>query len=134
MYRRFSSLRERRCPQCGVLMESRGVTPKVRAEFCPECEGAWFDHGELKELLSGRITERFGKHSLETASPTDMACPDCAEPLLRRDLFLKSGVMINQCRRCSGSFVDNGNRARLKILAIALAAQRPPAGGAAGSA
>jgi hypothetical protein len=45
-----------RCPKCGAQLSERELR-HVKVDACPECNGMWFDAGEL-ELL--RQTERHG--------------------------------------------------------------------------
>ncbi|HEY8504812.1 MAG TPA: RNA 3'-terminal phosphate cyclase [Gemmataceae bacterium] len=43
----------RRCPRCDRAMrEARLLRDDLPVEVCPECEGMWFDQGELQKVLS----------------------------------------------------------------------------------
>ena len=129
MYRQFSSLRKRLCPKCGVDMQNRRLTRSVRADSCPDCAGVWFDHGEIKGLLLGRITERAGRRDMLLADEVEWQCPDCRLPLLARELIRGSGLRVYQCRRCAGSFMENGSVSRLLELLKGLPAAGKATGG-----
>jgi len=43
---------DRRCPRCQVAMETRAfLRPDLEVDECPQCEGIWFDAGELQQAL-----------------------------------------------------------------------------------
>ena len=109
MDRRLPGIRERKCPKCGVAMKERKVARFVIVDVCPKCEGIWFDHGELKEVLHAPITERADPRTLLPANRTTLPCPDCHWPLYRRPFGSRSHVDVHQCIQCAGLFFDNGD-------------------------
>ncbi len=43
---------DRVCPRCNVAVEARDLLqPDLEVDQCPECEGIWFDAGELQRAL-----------------------------------------------------------------------------------
>ena len=47
-----ASKTKRRCPRCHSFMSESGfVNYETQIDFCEECDGLWFDAGELKEAL-----------------------------------------------------------------------------------
>ena len=56
----FNELREINCPNCDVaLMKMLDKTQlNVEYEACPDCRGAFFDAGELKDLSEFTLIER----------------------------------------------------------------------------
>ncbi len=47
-----ASKKKRRCPRCHSHMSESGfVNYETQIDFCEECDGLWFDAGELKEAL-----------------------------------------------------------------------------------
>ena len=108
MLRQFSSGRNRRCPRCGVDMESRQLTREVRVEVCLKCQGMWLDHGRLRSLVSVPISERSNPRDLLRAGPTEDPCPDCDLLLREREFPRGSGIFVAQCRRCAGMFMKKG--------------------------
>ena len=105
MDRRLPGLRERPCPKCGVAMRLQRLPTGTGTYVCPRCRGVWFDHGKLKEALQVRISERANPRALSEADRTKLMCPDCALALFERAFMPPSGVKINQCAQCAGTFV-----------------------------
>ncbi len=118
MYRHLTSARRRVCPRCGAATESRSLAHKVTGDVCRECNGVWLDHGELKKLLRARVSERAHPRILLNADRTDSRCPGCGVQLLRREFTPGSGVVIEQCSRCAGIFLDRRELARLQDFLI----------------
>ena len=109
--------RARTCPDCDVLMVHRQLTQEMAADICPQCEGMWLDHGELKRALHTRISERSNPRAFAKAQRTALRCPDCDEPLLKRRFFPnRSDIIVKQCTKCTGSFLEDGELDRLRDL------------------
>ena len=49
----------RKCPKCGADMRVDKIGD-IEVETCPDCEGIFFDRGELETLLLSREGERRG--------------------------------------------------------------------------
>jgi Zn-finger nucleic acid-binding protein len=81
---------------------------------CPRCHGLWFDHGKLKQALQVRISERANPRALSEANRTKLMCPDCAQALFERAFMPPSGVKINQCAQCAGTFVTGAELAKAR--------------------
>lgn len=44
---------QRSCPRCGVPMQAGPfLDPNLEVDFCPQCEGMWFDDRELERTLN----------------------------------------------------------------------------------
>ena len=114
MDRRLPELRTRLCPKCQVEMVSTRLDPGVTVEVCPKCRGTWLDHGELKELVSKRISERADPRVLLHGQRTGHACPDCERVLFERLFRPDSTIKIHQCTECAGMFVGPGDLRRMK--------------------
>ena len=56
-------------------MEIKKLPPTVTVAICPRCNGIWLDHGELKELLQARITERANPRFLLHGARIAFMCP-----------------------------------------------------------
>ena len=95
-------------------MESTRFDPGVTVEVCPDCRGMWLDHGELKEMVSKRISERTNPRALLGASRTGYICPDCDRPIFGRPFIPNSSIWIHQCSQCAGMFVEAGDLRRMK--------------------
>jgi hypothetical protein len=49
----------KKCPKCGADMQTVTIE-KIEVEKCPQCEGIFFDRGELETLLLKHDTDRRG--------------------------------------------------------------------------
>ena len=107
MDRMFPGLKKRKCPKCGTAMKESKLPSGVEIDRCPECDGIWLDHGELKEILRERISERANPRDMARADRSDRMCPDCERDLFERH-FPGSSVRIDQCIHCAGIFLDGG--------------------------
>lgn len=114
MDRMLPELRTRFCPKCQVEMNSIRLDPGVTVEVCQKCRGMWLDHGELKELVSKRISERADPRALLEADRTGHACPDCKRALFERLFRPESTIKMHQCSQCAGMFVGPGDLRRMK--------------------
>ena len=59
--RRLNVVDKYRCPRCGGRMESR-TDPKqrhIRYETCVDCEGAFFDAGEFRDISQLTVMDFF---------------------------------------------------------------------------
>lgn len=105
------------CPKCRLGMTDQAMARGVKVKLCPQCQGTWLDHGQLKELVGGRVSERPGPRNLLHARRTEFKCPQCGLDLFEREFdagIQKSGVMIEQCNRCAGMFLDYGKLGRIR--------------------
>jgi ribosomal protein L37AE/L43A len=65
----------------------------------------WLDHGELKEILQRRISERANPRDMAAANACERICPECERHLFERHFV---GCEIDQCIHCAGIFLDGG--------------------------
>ena len=57
---KLKDLHYMKCPKCGMdltTIEFQGI----KIDRCPNCNGTWFDAGEVEELMSPKNTGLFGK-------------------------------------------------------------------------
>jgi len=78
----------------------------TEADLCLKCMGMWFEPGELARASGLKISETATGRALADAKRTPYRCPSCAVPLYERELDPGSGIIIDQCPRCSGLFLD----------------------------
>ena len=124
MYRHLSSPGARQCPKCREATQARRLAQEVTVDVCPKCHGMWLNHGDLKVLLHGPVSERAHPRALSGADRTELRCPDCNLWLFRREFTPGSGVMIEQCSRCAGIFLDAGGLGRLQDFLRSLGPKR----------
>lgn len=105
-----------RCPRCTTglaAISARGLL----LDTCPTCKGLWFDGNEIERVLDlstkGRSREEVD--SLRGALPRrpspiergTLECVRCRQPMTRRQIALKSGVVVDVCR-AHGIWFDGG--------------------------
>ena len=116
------------CPACKaqmIVVEYK----QIELDYCPTCNGVWFDADEL-ELLLGAIdlpVEDLVRPPEETPSEKPRKCPYCRRKMEKVLTGPGGGVLIDRCRRGHGLWFDGGE------LDTVIAALRKPAdqGGAA---
>lgn len=121
----------RQCPKCSVDTHEFRMHG-VATDLCPHCSGIWFDAGELPRAAGLCFEERPSGRELAEARRTDYRCPACATLLYERELGEDSSVLVEQCPRCGGTFLDEREFSRVRrhfASAGAPAALRPRTGG-----
>lgn len=102
-----------KCPKCDKEMtaETYGGT---EVDKCPECEGIFFDQGELEKLLSGGAEGADSVEYTELSNKMDMmlgTCPRCGQEM---EPYLGPGnLRIDRCVKCKAVFLDQGEFAEL---------------------
>jgi len=105
--------RRRYCPKCGTGMYPLEIE-NVQVDLCPKCRGMWFDAGELSRAMGLMFSDRPWAQSLATATRTSHPCPACSAPLYERQLEKGSGIMVDQCLKCKGLYLDRDEFARAR--------------------
>lgn len=113
----------RHCPNCKKEMQCINVASSKDffIEKCTDCNGLFFDPGELEALLDQKIAhdstinyERL-KELTELRPQTKVSyrhCPVCQKMMNRTNFGTRSGVVIDQCRD-HGIFLDGGELRQL---------------------
>lgn len=110
------------CPRCRIEMnaiEFKGV----ELDQCSDCEGVWFDHGELETVResstnevnsSGLAKSMEGEiRKEEISSENELPCPRCGVTLTRFNYLYESGIILDTCPNDCGIWVDDGE---LKLI------------------
>lgn len=107
-----------KCPVCHIDMI---VVEYQRIEFdhCLNCNGVWFDYGELELLLEGTKSKATAAAELEalfTPARADTAekkrrCPICARKMDKLTICQEPPVLIDACPRGEGLWFDGGELA-----------------------
>ncbi len=103
----------RACPKCGEGMRRLQVD-RAELDLCPRCWGTWYDTEELSRAAGLRIGETMTAAALAGARRTDHRCPSCGALLYEREIERGAGLLIDQCPRCSGLFLDRDEFSRIK--------------------
>lgn len=103
------------CPACSGKLE-KVTAGDVTVDACTRgCYGIWFDEQELKkfdeehEFLPEKLVKPDGSSAVSVDHSKIRKCPCCQDEALVRQYFdPKNQVEINQCWRCSGIWLDQG--------------------------
>ena len=102
------------CAKCsGTLktLDAEGTT----LDQCGNCGGIWFDHRELRAVLScgqaGGI-DVDESHFPECLNATRGSCPRCQVALHTAESLAVDGLHYDECSSCKGIWLDRGELAR----------------------
>lgn len=118
------------CPACKnnmIVVEHQ----QIELDYCPQCQGVWFDSGEL-ELLVERLKlgdpELFLRSILRTAEARSTEkkrrCPICTQKMKKTTIGEEPRILIDACQRGDGLWFDGGEMTQLLKQLV-----RIPAGG-----
>lgn len=109
------------CVACsGSLRPFSGAGGRLVIDFCPLCEGFWFDGSELQTLVTNpELIDTFplpprGQRPLPDFPPQHRFCVRCPEQPLKQTQL--KDVVLEHCPRCRGSWLDAGELERLTAL------------------
>jgi len=102
------------CPRCKsnlIVVEYGGI----ELDWCPACEGLWFDRGEMELLATHRGA---GSSSLDLDRPArtserPLKCPLCRKSMDKRQLGEREPVVADICPACGGLWLDHGELEQL---------------------
>ena len=93
---------------------------KIELDYCPNCQGVWFDSGELEllvEPLNLGDPESFLRSILRTTeaqSPEKKRrCPICAQKMKKTTIGEEPKILIDACQRGDGLWFDGGELTQL---------------------
>lgn len=100
------------CPTCKssmIVVEHN----KVELDYCPNCQGVWFDSGELELLLESMSLESPNLflsnilNSAEAKSPEKKRrCPICNQKMKKTTIGQQPKILIDVCQRRDGLWFD----------------------------
>ncbi len=97
------------CPRCQtdlIVVEYHDI----ELDYCPECEGLWFDSGEMELVASqmgGSIEGVVPQRRAETRE-AKLKCPECRKSMDKRLLGASDPVIADVCPLCGGLWLDHG--------------------------
>ncbi|WP_345884384.1 rhomboid family intramembrane serine protease [Shewanella algae] len=103
-----------KCPGCHSESMRTFELYGEQVDSCNQCEGIWFDNGELNGALSTadngndhvRIEESLGPH----LGLSKRQCMHCEEQMHRYHLMDGYQIELDVCHSCSGVWVDKDER------------------------
>jgi hypothetical protein len=111
------------CPVCGNAMKVRKVEG-ITVDVCEGgCGGLWFDRFELqkvddsKETAGEALLDVDRDPFFEIDAVQQRLCPSCrTQPMLRHFHSVKRQVMLDECPRCGGFWLDAGELGQMRHL------------------
>jgi len=82
----------------------------IELDWCPECEGLWFDRGEM-ELVAAQARGSTSAPVPERKADTRekrLKCPECNKTMDKRLLGDEQPVIADVCPLCGGLWLDHG--------------------------
>ncbi len=107
------------CPTCKsdmIVVEHN----KIELDYCTNCQGVWFDSGELELLLEPMSLESPNLFlsniltSAEAKSPEKKRkCPICAQKMKKTLIGQQPEILIDVCQQGDGLWFDGGEVGQL---------------------
>jgi len=97
------------CPRCKsplIVVEYHDI----ELDWCPSCEGLWFDSGEM-ELVAAQMSGASASPLSWQKADTDeqrLKCPECNRKMEKRSPGGEQPVIADVCRTCGGLWLDRG--------------------------
>jgi hypothetical protein len=107
------------CPVCKsdmIVVEHKNI----ELDYCTECQGVWFDFGELELLLESmsiESTDLFLSDILNSAeaqsSEKKRKCPICGRKMKKTIIGKEPEILIDVCQQGDGLWFDGGELGQL---------------------
>ncbi len=111
------------CPKCNVDLE---ISDQSEYGFeiidvCPECDGAWFDAGELNSL-DDSVWINFEHIEFEKLNREhqNLQCPICDQNLETLSPKETKELIVDRCVSCKGFWLDKGELDLVRDVALEL--------------
>ncbi len=98
------------CPVCPAELRKTGLEEEYSFEavdVCPQCQGMWFDKGELDRLDGSNWVniEDHPFHEVE-GDHRQATCPRCKSSLSPVSFQEQKELIIDRCHDCEGFWLD----------------------------
>jgi len=110
----------RTCPDCSIALvaqEFQGIT----IDACPKCAGIFFDEGEVNALKAKGLDAMeqledaiVPEVTVEPTSDRFRLCPNCKEAMDKFRYMYHSDVVLDECGKCGGIWVQDGELGRMR--------------------
>jgi Zn-finger nucleic acid-binding protein len=108
-----------KCPRDGTTLIEQDYHGVFRVDRCPSCQSLWLDRGELERIqqLPTSSDSRLPSDIYSVARAYELArqkaqpriaCPRCSTELVPREYAYCSQVLIDNCPKCDGIWLDGG--------------------------
>jgi len=103
------------CPRCHTPLKAIDCTEpsaQIEVDVCMQCEGIWFDEGELEKLETIVEPTMIEIRRLPTKEVQEepMPCPVCDDgiPMKKKTHHRDKHVVYDECSTCFGVWLDGG--------------------------
>jgi Zn-finger nucleic acid-binding protein len=105
-----------KCPRDGTQLDKVRIAG-IEIDKCHQCDGIWFDRGELDRVRDAKVTDAEETLEREYGNPSFrrgrtegyMLCPRCADKRLQQYTYTyMNPVRIDRCEDCFGVWLDKG--------------------------
>ncbi len=116
-----------RCPRCAVAFEPFALDGATTLDLCPRCNGAWFDRGELAQVLGTHRDYADVDDELPPAEADAPLCPRCPGVCLVARPFTRApgAPWLLHCPNCEGNFAKLTGLPVMRALAASQPRMRP---------
>ncbi|MCK4262673.1 MAG: zf-TFIIB domain-containing protein, partial [Dehalococcoidia bacterium] len=107
------------CPTCKadmIVVEHNNI----ELDYCTDCQGVWFDSGELELLLESMSLEHpdmfLGNILGSVEAPSaekKRKCPICGQKMKKAIVGQEPEILIDVCRQGDGLWFDGGELGQL---------------------
>jgi Zn-finger nucleic acid-binding protein len=107
------------CPVCrkdALIVEYN----HIELDYCPNCQGVWFDAGELELLLKSAGLEEYRRYLEGIASAPEIAtsekkrkCPICRHKMKKTYIGEDKKILVDICHVGDGIWFDGGEVSHL---------------------
>jgi PAT family beta-lactamase induction signal transducer AmpG len=110
-----------RCPKCRTDME-QVIHEGIEVDRCRQCQGLWFDAGELEALNDETAAAALDTGDVETGRSGDSLheyeCPRCGGEMAHTHDARQAHIGFEICSDCEGAFLDAGELRDLAHLSV----------------
>ncbi|MEZ7891228.1 MAG: M48 family metalloprotease [Candidatus Wallbacteria bacterium] len=113
------------CPKCSVALVNTYTPKGIVVDYCPTCQGIWFDKGELNYY--SKSPAEFAKklkNGLLSPHNSEKCCPRCNVNMNEGGL-IKDELLIDQCPDCEGIWLDARELTQMQLAEIEINSLEP---------
>lgn len=94
------------CPKCLCALIDTYTPKGVVVDYCPSCQGIWFDKGELNHFSKSPMAfSKMLQAGLINPHASSCDCPRCGIAM-QEGGFIKEELLIDGCPSCGGLWLD----------------------------
>lgn len=108
------------CPRCQVPLIDTYTPKGVVVDYCPTCQGIWFDRGELNYFSrSPEELARTLKNGLISPHESAASCPRCSVQMVEGGL-IRPELLVDWCDSCQGIWLDAKELTQLQVAELSM--------------